>query len=232
MVVTKQVRSSTRYSALVGVLVLGLAACSEHPTQPAASAKPASSSGFAQPKALMSSADGSGTTGWGQDGGSRTFTVWPGDVVSLHFGDHSLKLPANVICDPETSGYGPDFWDQPCNVIDHPIDITATWSVVNGEPVISFSPDLRFVPSSDESRWVKLTLKDTKDIDLSKYYTVLWFNTATGAWVDEAANDVTLRAQPNQNGKSVTRRLKHFSDWELWSDFGSYNVTSGLGGAP
>ena len=169
------------------------------------------------------------TSGWGQESGSRTFTVYPGYAVSQKLGDHVLSLPANVVCDPATSGYGPSVWDQPCDVLQRPIDVTATWSVVNGQPVVSFSPDVRFAPSDDESRWVKLSLKDSKGIDPSKYYAVLWFNRATGLWVDEAASDPSLRAQANQSGNLVTRRLKHFSDWELWSGFGSYNVTSGAG---
>jgi hypothetical protein len=176
----------------------------------------------------MSSADGTGNGGRGQDAGSRVFTVFPGYPVIQRFGDHYLNLPANVVCDPATSGYGADLWDKPCDLLQRPIDVTATWSVVNGQPVISFSPDLRFVPSDDESRWVKLSLKDPKGIDPAKYYTVLWFNRAAGAWVDEAAADPSLRAQTNQSGNLVTRRLKHFSDWELWSGY-SYNVTSGVG---
>jgi hypothetical protein len=223
MAVTKLVLRDARNGALLTALACVLAACSEGPTSPLAS------NGFDRSAPLMSSSDGSGNGGRGQDAGSRTFTIWPGYAVIQRFGDHYLNLPANVVCDPATSGYGQDVWDQPCDVLQRPIDVTATWSDVNGQPVISFSPDLRFVPSDDESRWVKLSLKDSKGIDPAKYYTVLWFNRATGAWVDEAAADASLRAQTNQSGNLVTRRLKHFSDWELWAGYGSYNVTSGAG---
>jgi hypothetical protein len=225
MVVTKLVRRSTRHSALLTALAFGLAACSESPMSPLAS------DGFDRSGALMSSADGSGNSGRGQDAGSRTFTVWPGYPVIQRFGDHYLNLPANVVCDPASSGYGQSFWDQPCDLLQRPIDVTATWSTVNGQPVISFSPDLRFAPSDDESRWVKLSLKDSRGIDPAKYYTVLWFNRATGAWVDEAAADPSLRARTDQSSNLVTRRLKHFSDWELWSDYSNYNVVSGATGA-
>jgi hypothetical protein len=225
MVVTKLMRtSSTRHSKLVAaaVLAVGLAACSEGPTAPLASG------GFDRSAALMSSSiDGNGNGGRGQESGARSFTVWPGYPVIERFGDHYLNLPANVVCDPATSGYGQSFWDQPCDLLREPIQVTATWSSVDGRAAISFSPDLRFAPSDDESRWVKLSLKDSKGIDPAKYYTILWYNKESGAWVDEAASDPTLKARPNQSGNLVTRRLKHFSDWELWSDFGSYNVTSG-----
>jgi hypothetical protein len=211
MFVTKSVRRST----LVTLLAVSAAACSELSTAP---------SGFS-PEAgpLMSS-------GWGQESGTRTFVVSPGLAVSQRFGDHVLFIPADAVCDPATSGYGVAFWDAPCTVLQRPIEVTATWGIRNDRPVISFSPELRFAPSSDESRWVNLSLKDTKGIDPAKYYAILWYNAAAGKWVDESVNDPTLKARANQSGNMVTRRLKHFSDWALWSGLSGYNVTSGLGG--
>ncbi len=218
MLVTKLVRSGT-----VTLLAVGLAACSEVATAP---------SGFS-PEAgplAYSGSDGSSGSGRGQESGTRSFVVWPGVPMGQRFGDHVLFLPANSVCDPATSGYGAALWDAPCAPLQQPIEVTATWSSVDGKPVVSFSPDLRFVPSDDESRWVKLSLKDSKGIDPDRYYTILWFDKQAGQWVDESETDLTLKAQTNQSGNLVTRRLKHFSDWALWVGLGSYNVTSGVGG--
>lgn len=220
------VSNSVRNSALVSLLVLGVAACSEGPMSPVGispDAAPLMSSG-------SDGGDNSGTSGRGQDEGSREFTIWPGLPMYQKFGDHVLSLPANVVCDPATSGYGVAFWDLPCAPLQHPIQVTATWSTRNGKPVISFSPDLRFAPSDDESRWVNLWLKDSKGIDPDLYYTILWYDAAAGQWVDESQTDPSLRARTYQSGNMVARRLKHFSEYELWVGLGSYNVTSGLGG--
>jgi hypothetical protein len=211
---------SLHRSTIVG-LALGLAACSESPMSPAGLSPDAA--------ALMSSGSGDGNGGRGQDAGSRDFTIWPGYPVYERFGDHYISIPANVVCDPATSGYGAGLWDSSCVLLNHPIQVTATWSSINGRAAISFAPDLRFAPSDDESRWVKLSLKDSKGIDPDMYYAILWHDRQSGQWVDESVADPSLRARANQSGNMVTRRLKHFSDWELWSGFSSYNVTSGMG---
>jgi hypothetical protein len=221
MFVTKAVRSGT----LVTLLTFGLAACGDFTTAPAGS-----SPGLSPEAAALLSSGTSGTSGRGQESGTRTFTIWPGLPIGQRFGDHVLFVPADAVCDPATSGYGAALWDAPCQPISRPVEVTATWTTRNDKPVVSFSPDLRFVPSSDESRWVKLSLKDSRGIDPSYYYAILWYDKQLGQWVDESKTDPTLKAHPNQSGNLVTRRLKHFSDWALWVGLGSYNVTSGLGG--
>jgi hypothetical protein len=214
MLALKPVRLKPVRNTAVTLLALGLAACSEGPTSPVQISPDAAP--------LM-------VSGRGQDAGSRVFTIWPGLVHAEKFGDHVISIPANAVCDPATSGYGVQFWDLPCEPIKQPIQVTATWSERNGRPVISFSPDLRFAPSDDPSRWVNLTLRDTKGIDSQLYYAILWFDTASGQWVDESVSDATLRTRTHQSGNLVVRRLKHFSDYFLWVGLGSYNVTSGIG---
>ena len=210
----KAMRSRT----LITLLTLGVAACSDIPVAPTGPGL--------SPDADVLMSKGSG----GDEGGVRTFVVNPGERVSERFGNHKLTIPADAVCDPETSGYGADLWDQPCEPIRQPIEVTATWSTVNGNPAISFSPDLRFVPSDDPSRWVQLSLKHTKGVDEQLYYSILWRDQKSGQWVDESAQDLTARARPTKSSNKVARRLKHFSDYYLWVGLGSYNVTSGLGG--
>jgi hypothetical protein len=175
------------------------------------------------------SGSGSESSGRGKDEGSRTFTIWPALPVFEKFGDHVLTMPANAICDPATSGYGAAYWDAPCARAWRPIQVTATWGVRGGRPVISFSPDLRFAPSNNAQQWVNLSLRDPKGFKPEMYYAILWYDAEAGRWVDESQADLTLKARTSA-GNLVTRRLKHFSDYTLWVGFGSYNVTSGLGG--
>jgi hypothetical protein len=231
----KLVFKTMRSSAVVALLALAAAACSEGPTAPTSPA-------FDMSDALMAKGSGGNNGGNGNNGGgggknsgrgkeegTRTFTIWPGFAVWEKFGDHTLYMPPNVTCDPATSGYGAAFWDEPCVRAKAPIHVTATWAVKGGRPVISFSPDLRFAPSSYERDWVKLSLRDPKDIKPELYYTILWYDKQLGRWVDESQADPTLKARA-EGENLVTRRVKHFSDWLLWSGFGSYNVTSGWGG--
>jgi hypothetical protein len=229
MFVSKWVRSST----IIAFLTLGLAACSDGLTAP-------TSPGLAPDEALMakgsgkggsgSNGSGGGQSGRGQVEGKRTFTIYPAIPVFEKLGDHILTMPANVVCDPAKSEYGAAYFDTPCARLRQPLEVTAKWGIVNGRPVISFSPDLRFAPSKQEQDWVKLTLHDTKTTKPELHYTILWFDQQAKKWVDESQADPTLKATVSPVGNFVTRRLKHFSDYYLWVGLGSYNVTSGMGG--
>jgi hypothetical protein len=211
MFVSKSVRSST----IVAFLTLGLAACSDGLTAP-------QSSGFDPGGALMAKSSGKGgpgtsgsgseQSGRGQHEGTRTFTIYPGIPVFERFGDHILTMPANVVCDPVTSGYGSAYFDAPCARSKEPIEVTATWAERGGRPVIHFSPDLRFAPSNSELQWVKLSLRDGRGVKPDLYYTILWYDAAAAKWVDESQADPTLQARTVLGGLLVTRRLKHFSD--------------------
>jgi hypothetical protein len=212
---------------VVLVLALGVAACGEGPTAPEGPTFDASEALMAKGGGGNGSS-GSGGGAHGKSEGSRTFTIVPGAAVWEKFGDHTLYIPANVTCDPSTSGYGAAFWDSPCARAKQPIQVTATWSTRNGGAAISFSPDLRFAPSRNQRDWVSLSLRDTKSIDPSLYYTILWFDEQAGQWVDESQLDATLEARTSQSGNLVTRRLKHFSFYLLASARSGYNVTSGL----
>ena len=218
MFVSKFVRGRTAVVTLLAAA--GLAACSEGPTAPG------SPPSFDPTGPLLSKND---SPGRGKNVGKRTFTILPGVTSWEKFGEHVLVIPANAVCDPGKSKYGSAYWDTPCEPTRRPIDVTATWGTVDGRAVISFSEELRFVPSNNEKDWVKLSLKDSKDIDPRLYYTILWFDRDLKAWVDESATDPTLKAKLNPSGNLVTRRLKHFSEYALWSGLGNYNVVSGLG---
>src|SRR5688572_5743159 len=88
----------------VALAVALLAACSDAPTSPAApDAAPALA-----PRGphLAVSASASGST--------SVFTYGPGTSVTVSAGSYRLALPANAVCEPRTSGYGPGTWDLPC----------------------------------------------------------------------------------------------------------------------
>ena len=136
---------------------------------------------------------------------------WPSQI---NVGGHKIRIPANTICDPLTTRYGPTEWDQPCTPATLPIIFTITYSVVNKHAQLTVSPDVRFVPSADPAQWVYLSLRE-QTFDDSLKYNILWWN-PQGGWVDESLTDPTLRATIDK--PFVTRRLKHFS---------GYSVTAG-----
>jgi hypothetical protein len=229
--------TSVRGRSLATLLVFGLAACGESSTAPMPVSPQISAAAVEEPLMAYASDADSDSDSDGNRGvsgnvkyGSRKFTIRPGKALRKKLGEHVLYVPANVVCDPATSGYGRAFWSQSCEPIAREIEVTAQWATHNGHAAIRFKPDLRFVPTTDRSRWVILSAKHSKGIDPAAYYTLLWRDPATNEWFDEAASDPTVRAQVDKRGKLVTRRLKHFSDYWLWFGFGSYNVTSGMGG--
>lgn len=228
MLASKSVRSS----AVIGLLLVGIAACSESPTAPVPLSPELSAESYGP---LMSRAGNDGDDADDSyDGdvqyGTRTFTIRPHRPVLKVLGEHVLWMPADVVCDPETSGYGVAFWDAPCRPLKRPIEVTAQWANVNGHEIIRFTPELRFVPSNNRFKWVYLWAKHSRNVDPAKTYAILWHNPETNEWIDEAASDPSLREQVDRRGRVVSRRLKHFSYYFVWFGVGSYNVTSGMGG--
>jgi hypothetical protein len=223
---------SLRSVAVVALLAFGVAACSEGLTAPQTGLDPSSEALFAKGGNGNSGngSNGGSESGRGRNSGKRTFVIVPGSPVFEKFGDHVLSMPANVVCDPATSGYGSAYWELPCARLARPIEVTAAWSTHSGRPVISFTPHLRFAPSKHQSQWVELSLRDDKGIDPKRNYAILWYDEQARRWVDESQTDPTLKTRTSQSGNLVTRRVKHFSEYALWSGFGSYNGTAGRAG--
>ena len=148
------------------------------------------------------------------------FVIDPREWTSRTLGEHKINFPAASICDPATSTYGIGEWDVPCEALQKPITITASWwrDSASGQPVIAFEPALRFVPTLDEKKWVTLHMRDKRASRemLRDDIRILWFY--QGEWIDESLTDATLETQGNGRNSRVFRRIKHFS---------GYLVTSG-----
>ena len=164
--------------------------------------------------------DNGGVSRDGRGRKDKTDSVWTQDFVidptvasTIKAGDHRVSFPANSICDPATSGYGEGTWDAPCTPLQTPITIHATWQSKYGHAFIQFSPDLRFVPTSDPSQFVTITMKDYFDLDPSYHYPVFWYRPTDGEWIDESVIDPSLASTQDVVGNRVSRRLKHFSGY-------------------
>ena len=143
-------------------------------------------------------------------------------------GYHAVYFPPNSICEPSTSGYGIDLWDAPCQVARGQVKIHARAGLrSNGRGWIVFEEDLRFVPSADPSRWVRLYMysdevRGNRPADAvlkEKGYQIMWVPEKGAEPVDEALTDATLTSNVLWGTGLVSRRVKHFS---------GYQVTNGI----
>ena len=142
-----------------------------------------------------------------------TFTVTSrGGMYNI--GDHKIVFPTNVVCDPLTSGYGPSYWNQPCNIASYGITITAIVGTDRGHPKIDFSPALRFV-TNGRGQSVILYMKDAA-AQGSATATIMYCNPLAGC-VDESLTDPTLVTKKDARGGFLYRILKHFSGYNVWA---------------
>ena len=191
--------------AFTALLVVG---CGEQPSAPEASAA-AEESPFLKVYPTYS-----------PDGRTADIIVEPsGGYFTL--GKHVIYFPANSICDPATSTYGVTEWDNPCTAIAAPIRIHAELREQDGRTWIDFSPELRFVPSSDETQWVYLFMRtnaiEGKQLTSKKAPPILWSPAIGMPGIDEALFDETLKTKWDRRLGGVYRRIKHFSGYNVYT---------------
>lgn len=142
--------------------------------------------------------------------GRMNFKVDNRDGIVQRLGDHSIVIPANAICDPRTSVYGPDEWKNPCKLMKGTINITATMMRDdNNRPYVDFRPALRFAPDKE----VMLFLRNGRAPQPTKLFVQYCDN--AGRCTDESLTDPTLK--PFRVGRTsiIGRRLKHFSGYTI-----------------
>ena len=141
------------------------------------------------------------------------FTIDPTVGGTFAVQDNILWFPANSICDPATSTYGPAEWDAPCTPLTRPVTFTARATEVGrGHWRVDFYPEVRFVPSADPNRWVYLYMKDgSAGSKMYELPPILWL-APNGAWIDESLTDSTL-ATKWWDRNHIYRRIKHFSGY-------------------
>jgi hypothetical protein len=196
-------------TALIG-MVAGLAACSDGlvaPQNEAPAAEPVNGGGSMQ--ALT-----------GSDTVRFSITIDPSRQTIYYLGaGNSLVFPAHSLCDPYKSSYGAGEWDKPCTVATSPATIgVQAWLDADGHTRVDFSMHVRFVPSSNPAQWVNLTFADLQ-ASLDPMYNINYCQSISGGCVNEALTDPTLATVHNPLTGKITRRIKHFS---------GYNVAVGL----
>jgi len=158
------------------------------------------------------------------------FTIDPSQPQNVVFGEHTLSFPAYSICDPDRSSYGEEYWDAPCRPERKPITITAEWTLRDNHVEVEFEPSIRFVPAGprDVDNWVVLSLSERSAARADGKFSILWRN-PEGIWEDEATRDSTMATFVDRGGRRVSRRIKHFSGYNVTAGFAD-GVDIGLGG--
>jgi hypothetical protein len=160
--------------------------------------------------------------------GATTFTIAPGQATRAKFGGHRVQIPADVVCDPMTSGYGQSQWDKSCATLRAPLVITAQWGTLrSGDAFVKFTPDIRFAPSADPTKWAAVRLQSGKPLPKGQSYGVAWWQ--NGSPIDEGTTDVTQKSLKDPFD-GVSRRVRHFSGYSITVGFaGEESEIIGLG---
>lgn len=150
-----------------------------------------------------------------------SFVIDPNRNISYNLGaGNSITFPQGSLCDPYTSSYGPTEWDQPCAVAKRALTVNAkAWLDKAGHPNIDFNPSIRFVPSLDPLKWVRLSFTDYSAA-WSLTGNILYCADVGGACSDESKVDLTMATFRDPVSGRLTRRVKHFS---------GYSITTGAG---
>jgi hypothetical protein len=140
-------------------------------------------------------------------------TIDPQHPQVLRFGDYTLELPGNAICDG-ASGYGLDMFDLECKTEKNPVTIVAlVQRTADGIPRIDLMPEMRFNPK----RVVTLSLF-VGDAPMPASPRMLYCATfAMTECIDEAQLDATLATQVDAASSTIFRRIKHFSGYFVQS---------------
>jgi hypothetical protein len=139
-----------------------------------------------------------------------TVTIDPNRRNLLHFGPHSLDIPARAICSAD-SDYGIESFDRECALSSKPVTITAVVrATTTGIPRIDFSPELRFSPR--RAVVLNLYVPDVSPRAITGRIIYCPTDTMIGC-VDEAAIDHSLETHIDYRASTLFRRIKHFSGY-------------------
>jgi hypothetical protein len=197
---------------LSGVLVAS-SGCSDAtaPSSLAAPAGPVASEGL-NPRQQNELWVQNGHGGGGGRPTSYQVTIDPTRRNDLHFGQHTVSLPANSICSLEGSGYGLPIFDQPCTAETRPVEIRATVSTdAKGHPRIDLQPEMRFDPAKTA---VLTTYVGRAALLSAANWRIFYCPAANLQWcVDESLYDPSLTTRVDVERGLVYRRIKHFSGY-------------------
>lgn len=135
---------------------------------------------------------------------------------TFFLGVHAVYFPRKSIC-ALNSSYGPTEWDKPCTAATRPVDFHVEIVSKSGRQWLEFTPAVRFVPTTDPQQYVRLWMwagflpSDVTDDKLQ----ILWSPEIGVKGIDESLADPTQRTVVNRSTGMVSRRIKHFSAYNV-----------------
>jgi hypothetical protein len=160
--------------------------------------------------------------------GTYTFTVDPRIDQVVTLGKSRVVLPASSVCAIGVSGYGPTLWDRGCNPEKRPFALKVTVAGSGTEnAALDFQPSMRFDPTKTVTMDISvpgLSAETTYD------WTIFYCPTPSGqpgarlgtnlmradpTCVDESLTDPSLSVTADYQNNVLTRRLKHFSVYQI-----------------
>lgn len=194
-------------TAVLIATTAGLVACSDNTVAPRAESSAVTPDGGGVTTAL---------SGW--DTVRFSITIDPSRQTVFNLGaGNSIVFPARSLCDTRSS-YGATEWDKPCTLATSPTTVQVrAWMDKKGHARVDFDKHLRFAPTTNPAGWVVLTFGDF-EASLDPFFNILYCPEADSDCYDESASDASLLTVRNPLTRKVTRRIKHFS---------GYNVAAG-----
>jgi hypothetical protein len=211
-------RASVRW-LLAGAAMMTAAACGESATGPLASGP----SDLAPRAPVFDYTATPYSLGFTQ----QDFTVSSAGGTFVIAGLYTVKFPANSVCDPARSTYGPTEWDKPCTTLDdgQTLTIRATTALTSGGLMIDFSPGLRFSPTTQvtiSTDMFSSVIKANRDY-FSRNPSVLnplaiLYSTNLGAvGASDYSHDASIVTHVELDSGIIWRRVKHFSGYSMTS---------------
>jgi hypothetical protein len=158
---------------------------------------------------------------------TTSFTVTSAGGTYTIGGLYALNFPANSICDPATSSYGPGTWNDPCTTLadGQSITITATYGFTTSGFTIDFTPALRFNPNTKvliATNVYANAITSNADYYAANpsalhYLGIYYSPQLSGQAQTDAGLDGSLVTHVNLKTGIVWRRIKHFSGYNIYT---------------
>jgi len=145
-------------------------------------------------------------------------------------GGFTVSYPADAVCDPAASTYGPTEWDEPCTTLTDAITVTARFWFDNGIAQSEFSPDIRFNPAKTVT--LSTIINAVKGLDDNAFTRAIFSIGYTRRvatlryFINDAATDPRLATSIDFTSGRVSRTIQHFSGYfvqwgTIWCEDGS-----------
>lgn len=211
-------RASVRW-LFAGAAVIVAAACGDSATGPSTAAQ----KGLSPKDPVFDYAATPYSLGFAQ----QQFVVGASGGAFSIGGLYSLNFPANSVCDPARSTYGPTEWNNDCITLDagQTVTIRATLAFTSSGLAIDFSPALRFSPATQVTISTNVfsslitANRDyfAKNPSALNPLAILYSPTLGATGSSDYTGDASVVTHVDLTTGLIWRRVKHFSGYSMTS---------------